>query len=102
MLACRVRADDGIVREHASDEDEPAGSAGKPALTVLKRRELEDVAVAIVRNFGGTELGVGGLARAYGRATKLAVDAAGVTEHVPHVHLSVVTDYDDSGPSGGS
>jgi uncharacterized YigZ family protein len=99
--AYRVRTDDGVVREYASDEDEPTGSAGKPALNVLARRGLEDVAVAIARYFGGTELGVGGLARAYGRATKAAVDAAGVVERVPHERVSVVADYDDSGTVRG-
>ena len=99
--AYRVRTDDGIVREHASDEDEPSGSAGKPALNVLARRDVADVAVAVVRYFGGTKLGVGGLARAYGEATKRALDAAGVTERVPHVALSVVADYDDSGTVRG-
>lgn len=99
--AYRVRSDDGIVREHASDEGEPTGSAGKPALNVLARREVADVAVAVVRYFGGTELGVGGLARAYGEATKRALDAAGVVERVPHVGLFVVVDYDDSGTVRG-
>ena len=99
--AYRVRTSDGIVREHASDEDEPTGSAGKPALNVLARREVADVAVAVVRYFGGTKLGVGGLARAYGEATKRALDAAGVTERVPHAALSVVVDYDDSGTVRG-
>jgi len=99
--AYRVRTSDGIVREHASDEDEPAGSAGKPALNVLARREVADVAVAVVRYFGGTKLGVGGLARAYGEATKRALDAAGVEERLPRVALSIVADYDDSGTVRG-
>lgn len=98
--AYRVR-DGDILREYASDEDEPTGSAGKPAMNVLARRDVENVAVAIVRYFGGTELGVGGLARAYGRAAKLAVDAAGVVEDVPHERVSVVVAYDDSGTVRG-
>ena len=100
--AYRVRDADGeFLREYASDEDEPSGSAGKPALNVLERRDLEDVAVAVVRYFGGTELGVGVLARAYARAVSLAVDAAGVVESVPHEPLAVVVEYDDSGTVRG-
>jgi len=99
--ASRVRTDDGFLREHATDDGEPSGSAGKPALTVLARRDLVDVAVAIVRHFGGTELGVGGLARAYGEATKRAVEAAGVVEREPHRGLEVAADYDDSGTVRG-
>lgn len=98
--AYRVR-DADVLREYASDADEPSGSAGKPALNVLAGRDLENVAVAIARYFGGTELGVGGLARAYGRAAKLAVDAAGVVEDVPHERLVVDVAYDDSGTVRG-
>ena len=98
--AYRVR-DGGVLREYASDEDEPSGSAGKPALNVLERREVENVVVVITRYFGGTELGVGGLVRAYGEATKRALEAAGVTERVPHRRYDVETSYDDSGTVRG-
>lgn len=100
--AYRVRVDDdGLLREYESDAAEPTGSAGKPALTVLVRRDVENVAVAVVRYFGGTKLGVGGLARAYARATASAVDAAGVVETVPHRDLAVEAAYDDSGTVRG-
>ncbi|MFB6107182.1 MAG: YigZ family protein [Halobacteriaceae archaeon] len=93
--AYRVRADPR--REYASDDGEPPGSAGKPVRNVLRGRDLENVAVVVTRYFGGTELGVGGLVRAYTKATKDAVDAAGVVERRPHVRVRVVVDYDDSG-----
>lgn len=100
--AYRVRAPDrGFLREYASDEDEPSGSAGGPALNVLKRRALENVVVAVVRYFGGTELGVGGLSRAYAKAASLAVEAAGVTVSVPHELLTVAVEYPDSGTVRG-
>lgn len=100
--AYRVRVDEaGFLREHASDEGEPSGSAGKPALNVLQRRGLENVVVVVARYYGGTNLGVGGLARAYGRAAKRAVEAAGVVERVPRERLVVRTSYDDSGTVRG-
>jgi len=99
--AYRVRSDDGIVREHASDEGEPSGSAGKPVLNVLQQREVADVVVVVTRYFGGTELGVGGLARAYGEATKRALDAADVVERMPHRRLTIESTYDDSGTVRG-
>ena len=99
--AYRVRTTGGLVREFASDDDEPSGSAGKPTLNVLKRREVADAVVVVTRYYGGTKLGVGGLARAYGEATKRAVDAAGVVERVPHRRLAVETAYDDSGTVRG-
>jgi len=97
--AYRVRADP--LREYASDAGEPTGSAGKPMLNVLAQRELENVAVVVTRYYGGTNLGVGGLARAYSKAVKDAVDDAGVVAERPHERVRAVVDYDDSGTVRG-
>ena len=100
--AYRVRADtEGLLREYSSDDGEPTGSAGTPALNVLTQRDLENVAVVVTRYYGGTNLGVGGLVRAYSRAVKDAVDAAGVVEERPHERLSITLEYDDSGTVRG-
>jgi len=93
--AYRVRADP--VREYASDDGEPSGSAGDPILSVLAGRELDDVAVVVVRYYGGTELGVGGLVRAYSHAAKRALDAAEVVERRPRTAVTLTVAYDDSG-----
>jgi uncharacterized YigZ family protein len=97
--AYRVRADP--FREYSSDDGEPSGSAGKPALNVLQQREIENVVAVVTRYYGGTNLGVGGLARAYSRAVKDGVDAAGVVEAVPHETFTVTVAYDDSGSVRG-
>ena len=97
--AYRVRADP--LREYASDDGEPADSAGKPMLNVLQMRELENVAVVVTRYYGGTNLGVGGLARSYSKAVKDAVDDAGVVAERPHERVRAVVDYDDSGTVRG-
>ncbi|MDS0260157.1 IMPACT family protein [Haloarcula sp. S1CR25-12] len=93
--AYRVRAEP--FREYSSDDAEPSGSAGKPALNVLQQRDIENVAAVVTRYYGGTNLGVGGLARSYSRSVKDAVDAAGVVESVPHERFTVTVEYDDSG-----
>lgn len=90
-----------FLREYADDDGEPSGSAGKPALNILQQRDVERVVCAVVRYYGGTNLGVGGLARAYGRAVADAIEAAGIVEERPHRHLVVRTDYDDSGTVRG-
>ncbi|MFW6436304.1 MAG: IMPACT family protein [Halococcoides sp.] len=95
VLAYRVRADP--VRSYADGDGEPSGSAGKPALGVLEGEDLLDVAVVIVRHFGGTELGVGGLVKAYSRATREAIADAGLTTRRPHDRLTITVAYDDSG-----
>ena len=90
-----------MVREYSSDDGEPSGSAGKPALNVLQQREIRNVVAVVTRYYGGTNLGVGGLARAYSRAVKEGVDEAGVVEERPHRRLAVETAYDDSGTVRG-
>lgn len=97
--AYRVRADP--FREWSSDDGEPSGSAGKPALNVLQGEEIGNVACVITRYFGGTELGYGGLVRAYSGAVSEAVAAAGTVEERPHTRFSVLVDYDDSGTVRG-
>lgn len=97
--AYRVRADP--LREWADDDGEPGGSAGKPALTVLVREELQNVVTVVVRYYGGTNLGVGGLARAYARGVKDALGAATVVERRPHTRFVVGVAYDDSGTVRG-
>lgn len=100
--AYRVRVDEGgLLREWSSDDGEPSGSSGKPALNVLVQRGIENVVVVVTRYYGGTNLGVGGLVRAYSRAVKDAVDDAGVTEERPQERFSAVTEYDDSGTVRG-
>ncbi|WP_293031556.1 YigZ family protein [Natronococcus sp.] len=101
--AYRVRADsDGaFLREYSSDDGEPSGSAGKPALNVLTQQELENCAVVVTRYYGGTNLGVGGLVRAYSRAVKDAVEKSGIVEERPHEQVTVTVEYDDSGTVRG-
>lgn len=97
--AYRIR--DDPVQSWASDDGEPSGTAGSPALTVLKREELENVVAVVVRYYGGTNLGTGGLARAYARGVKTAVTDAGITDREPHDQLRVAVGYDDSGTVRG-
>lgn len=66
----------------ASDDGEPAGSAGRPILGQIDSAGLSDVAVIVVRYFGGVKLGIPGLIRAYRTATADALAAATVVEKV--------------------
>lgn len=77
------------VTEYFSDDGEPSGTAGKPALTVLRGSGLGDVAVVVTRYFGGTLLGTGGLVKAYTESTQLVVNAVERGRRVP-VHVAMV------------
>lgn len=66
--------------ERCSDAGEPAGSAGLPILSAIQSRELSQILVVVTRYFGGTKLGIGGLARAYRAACVAALEAATIVE----------------------
>ena len=68
---------DGAVR--FSDDGEPGGTAGMPMLQVLQREGLYNIVCVVTRYFGGILLGAGGLTRAYGKAARDALSAAGVS-----------------------
>ena len=72
---CYLLRQGGIARW--SDDGEPQGSAGRPMLAVFQGRGVTDVCCVVTRWFGGVLLGTGGLTRAYSKAAKDALDAAG-------------------------
>ncbi len=71
----------------AADDGEPAGSAGKPILFAIKKFGLSDVIVVVTRFFGGTKLGIGGLARAYSEAAVKVL--SGCTKDIVHLTIPV-------------
>lgn len=64
----------------SSDDGEPAGTAGRPMLDVLANSEADGLCAMVVRYFGGTLLGKGGLVRAYSSSVRLALDQADLCE----------------------
>lgn len=80
-----------------SDDGEPQGTAGRPILEVIERNELENTCVAVVRYFGGTLLGAGGLTRAYAAAATEGIAAAGIATYVPHALVRFELSYGDWG-----
>ena len=91
-FAFRLKTDQGIVQRF-HDAGEPSGTAGKPILQFIEGRNLVNVCVAVVRYYGGINLGTGGLARAYGGTAKLALEAAQIMEFVEMRELRLVIDY---------
>ena len=68
--------------ENSSDDGEPKGTSGRPALSVLSGAELINTAVIIVRYFGGIRLGTGGLVKAYSDAVNLVLKSSSLESYV--------------------
>jgi uncharacterized YigZ family protein len=83
--------------QRSSDDGEPAGTAGAPMLEVLRGNEVSDVVAVVIRWFGGTLLGAGGLVRAYGDAVRAGLAASGtLRRELVREHLLDV-DHADAG-----
>ena len=76
-----------------SDDGEPSGTAGIPALEVIKKEELRNVVVVVTRYFGGIKLGTGGLIRAYTKGAKIGLEAGIIIDKVLHTKLKIRIDY---------
>ncbi len=81
--------------EKCSDDGEPGGTAGKPILENIKRKNLQNVLVVVVRYFGGIKLGSGGLVRAYSNSAKDVLDKADVRECHYHKIISLEISLDN-------
>jgi uncharacterized YigZ family protein len=93
-FAYRVRHPQGqgfVQRFH--DAGEPSGTAGKPIMQHIEGRDLVNVCIAVVRYYGGINLGTGGLARAYGGTAKLALEAARISPFVEMRQIRLVLNY---------
>ena len=82
-------------RYRINDDGEPSGTAGKPIYGQLLSYDLTNVLIAVVRYFGGTKLGTGGLIDAYKTASKLAIDSAVIVEKPVLDHYQLTFKHED-------
>lgn len=80
-------------RFRANDDGEPSNSAGAPIHGQLQSFNLTNVLVVVVRYFGGTKLGVGGLINAYRTAAKMALEKAIIVERTIDVQFTITFEY---------
>jgi uncharacterized YigZ family protein len=69
-----------------SDDGEPGGTAGRPILAAIEAQDMDQVAVLVIRWYGGIQLGTGGLARAYGGSANKCLQAAPRRELITRDH----------------
>ena len=88
-----------VLRENSvmrfSDDHEPQGTAGMPTLDAIRKNGCTDTAVVVVRYFGGTLLGTGGLVRAYSAAAVGAIEKANIITYDIYRELDVNLSYSD-------
>lgn len=94
--AYRLRDKKNEIRR-CSDDGEPSGTAGAPILQEIMGKDIWNVLVMVVRYFGGTKLGTGGLSRAFAGAARMAMDAAKTTEVEPCHTGSISFSFNDTG-----
>lgn len=90
-FAYRLGTDELVFR--VSDDGEPSGTAGRPILGQIDSKQLTNVAVIVVRYFGGTLLGVPGLINAYKTATSLVLQVTPLLQKQVEIKYDIEFDY---------
>jgi uncharacterized YigZ family protein len=90
-FAYRIGTDGNNFR--SSDDGEPSGTAGKPILGQIDSKQVTNIAIIVVRYFGGTLLGVPGLINAYKTVAALALQVTPVIQKQVEIKYSIEFDY---------
>lgn len=96
VCSCYVVGDNNEITR-ANDDGEPSGTAGAPMLDVLVKNEIKNVCVTVIRYFGGTKLGTGGLVRAYGGGVINALKNTTLVERKDALEIRLELDYSLNG-----
>lgn len=79
--------------EYYDDDGEPSKSSGPPILKTIKGEDLVNTVIVVTRYFGGTELGIGGLIRAYGGTAKRVIKKAQIKELKLFYFVKIIGNY---------
>ena len=86
------------LREYATDAGEPTHSAGPPILTAVRTFGLSNIICVVARYYGGINLGIGGLIRAYGRCARECLQDATIETRIFYENVYLKINYPDIGP----
>ena len=81
------------IAEYSVDAGEPRGSAGAPILKILKKNNLINTTVFVVRYFGGKKLGIPGLIEAYSKSTEIAINSNELIKWSPIINIELTYHY---------
>ena len=81
------------VSEFSNDDGEPRGSAGPPILKILKKNNLINTVVFVVRYFGGKKLGIPGLIEAYSKSTQIVINSNELIKWSPIISVQLTYPY---------
>jgi uncharacterized YigZ family protein len=87
----------GDIRARSADAGEPSGTAGKPIRSAIEGADLYDVAVVVVRWYGGVKLGTGGLSRAYRETAAEALRIASIEDRYVYQRFRITVPFDQLG-----
>lgn len=96
-FAWRFGNNESNYKDRYSDDGEPNNSAGKPIFGQIIAFDITNVLVAVVRFYGGTNLGVGGLIKAYKEASKDAFENAIIVQKYIHDNFELLFNYEEMG-----
>ena len=96
VCSCYVVGDNNEITR-ANDDGEPSGTAGAPMLDVLVKNNIKNVCATVIRYYGGTKLGTGGLVRAYGGGVINALKNATLVERKDAFEIKLEIDYSLNG-----
>ena len=85
------------LREYATDAGEPTHSAGPPILSAIRAFGLSNIICVVTRYYGGINLGIGGLIRAYGQCARECLQNATIENRIFHQNLYMKVNYPDIG-----
>ena len=91
-FAYRIKTSNGI-DNYFNDAGEPSGTAGRPLLNILQNQNLINTCLAVVRYYGGVNLGTGGLARAYSKAAMMAIDQSDFKDFIKLNYYKITLEY---------
>ena len=96
VCSCYVVGDNNEITR-TNDDGEPSGTAGAPMLDVLVKNEIKNVCATVIRYFGGTKLGTGGLVRAYGGGVINTLKNTTLVERKDALEIRLELDYSLNG-----